>query len=180
MYNKLFTKILDSSIWLAPDPHRLVWITILAAMNEDGIAQFASVANLAHRARVDLAHAKSAIEAFENPDPDSGDPENDGRRLERIPGGWLVLNAHKYRAMVTKMIAREQTRERVARFREKVKNNNVTKCNDLVTPSEAVSISEAVSNKHLLPSSNTKHLTPTLRERNLRSFTKTFGKAKKS
>ena len=37
MYNKLFTKILDSSIWLAPDPVRLVWITLLAAMDESKI-----------------------------------------------------------------------------------------------------------------------------------------------
>ena len=117
MYNKLFTKILDSSIWLAPDQHRIVWITLLAAMDKDGNVQFASVGNVASRARVTREAAEEAIAAFEGPDADSGDDENDGRRIERIPGGWHVLNAHKYRAMVTKAIVREQTRIRVQRHR---------------------------------------------------------------
>ena len=43
MYNKLFTKILDSSIWLESDGTRIVWMTLLAAMDQDGFAQFASV-----------------------------------------------------------------------------------------------------------------------------------------
>ena len=147
MYNKLFTKILDSSIWLAPDPHRLVWITLIAAMDEDGNAMFACVDNLAARARVTVAQAESAIKAFEAPDIKSGDPENEGRRVERFPGGWLVLNAHKYRALVTKAVARERTRERVAKFRAKAGNAHVTPSNVRVTPSEAEAISEAKSQR---------------------------------
>jgi hypothetical protein len=120
MYNKLFTKILDSSIWLAPDPHRLVWITMLAAMDQDGNCLFASVANVAARARVTREDAAAAIAAFEGPDPDSGDPENEGRRIERFDGGWHILNAHKYRAMVSQAVVREQTRLRVAAHRKRM------------------------------------------------------------
>jgi hypothetical protein len=135
VYNKIFTKILDSSIWLAPDPHRIVWITLLAAMDEDGNAMFASTANLAARARVTREQAASAIRAFESPDPDSGDPDNEGRRVERFPGGWHILNAAKYRSIVTKEIARERTRERVAKWRER--KREVTQGNAGVTPSNA-------------------------------------------
>ena len=67
MYNKLFTKILDSSIWLAPDPHRLVWITLISAMDENGYAAFACAENLANRARVAVDDTKAAIAAFERP-----------------------------------------------------------------------------------------------------------------
>jgi hypothetical protein len=141
MYNKLFTKILDSSIWLAPDPHRLVWITLLAAMDEDGNAMFACVDNVAARARVNVEDAESAIKAFEAPDRKSGDPENEGRRIERFPGGWHVLNAHKYRSQVTKAIIREQTRVRVAEYR--ARNAKVTQANEPVAPS--VSLSKAPS-----------------------------------
>ncbi len=138
MYNKLFAKILDSSIWLAPDPYRLVWITLLAAMDEDGNAMFACVDNLALRARVPLHEAESAVKAFEAPDHKSGDPDNEGRRIERIPGGWHILNAHKYRAIVTRAVARENTRNRVAAFRARQKGNaDVTPANVSVTPSEA-------------------------------------------
>lgn len=141
MYNKLFTKILDSSIWLESDTTRIVWLTLLAAMDEDGFAQFASVANLAHRARVPLDACLEAVKCLESPDIDSGDKDNDGRRIERVEGGWMVLNAEKYRLMVTRVVARERTRERVRKFREKRSNNvtsnaPVTVANVQVTPSD--------------------------------------------
>lgn len=165
MYNKLFNKILDSSIWLAPDPHRIVWITLIAAMDEDGNAMFACVKNLAARARVSDEACAAAVKAFESPDEDSGDPEFDGRRIEPFPGGWHILNAHKYRGLVTKAIARENTRIRTARWRAKKKTTDdsgnsgdasvthsdalVTKRDHSVTPSVSVSISTS-DKKHML------------------------------
>ncbi len=131
VYNKIFTKILDSSIWLESATTRLVWLTFIAAMDEEGFVQFASVANLAHRARVTMDEAQAAVDCLESPDLDSSDPENEGRRIEKVPGGWMVLNSHKYRALVTRTICKEQTRIRVARHREK-KKGNVT-CNAQVT-----------------------------------------------
>jgi hypothetical protein len=159
MYNKLFTKILDSSIWLESVSTRIVWMTMIAAMDETGYVQFASAANLAHRARVSPDEGVAAIECLESPDPNSSDPDNDGRRIERVPGGWIVLNAVKYREMVTRSIIQEQTRARVAKHRASkisdvtqcnakkrsvtVCNAHVTQCNATVTPSEADTHSEA-------------------------------------
>lgn len=140
MYNKLFTKILDSSIWLESMPTRIVWLTLIAAMDEHGFCQFASVANLAHRARVSLQEADDAIQCLEGPDPNSSDPDHEGRRLERVPGGWIVLNADKHRAMVSRAIIQAQTRERVTRFRARKRNGNAT-----VTPSESESDTEATT-----------------------------------
>lgn len=139
MYNKIFTKILDSSIWLEPTTTRVVWLTFIAAMDEDGFTQFASVANLAHRARVTPEECEEAVKCLESPDLNSSDPDHEGRRIERVPGGWMILNASKYRDLVTRTVSKEQTRIRVARFREKKKrcNGEVTTGNDGVTPSEA-------------------------------------------
>lgn len=123
VYTKLFEKILDSSIWLEPDPTRIVWITLLAAMDEDGFAHFSALENLADRAKVSLRAAKVAVERFQAPDKNSGNPSFGGRRIERVPGGWLVLNADYYRQIYTKAIKLEQNRVRVARFRSK--NNNL-------------------------------------------------------
>jgi hypothetical protein len=109
---------------------------MLAAMDEDGFVQFASVANLAYRARVTVEECSSAVESFEGPDPNSGDPENAGQRIEKVPGGWMVLNAKKYRDIVTREVAKNGTRERVARFRAKKRNAAVTTSNVLVTPSD--------------------------------------------
>ncbi len=160
MYNKLFTKILDSSIWLAPDPHRLVWITFLAAMDEDGNAMFACADNVAARARVTVQQAEKAIEAFESPDLKSGDPEFDGRRIERIPGGWYVLNADKYRKIVTKSVQRELTKQRVANFRARQKsvtqsnasNKTLRKSNRSVTQSDADADAESDADAEKNPS----------------------------
>ncbi len=153
VYNKIFTKILDSSIWLETDATRLVWLTLIASMDENGFVQFASVRNLAHRTRVSEQAANEAVKILESTDKDSSDPENDGRRIERIPGGWIVLNAAKYRELVTRAVAQEKTRLRVARFREKkanvtVGNAPVTSCTETSrseTPSEALAGSDAAS-----------------------------------
>jgi len=151
MYNKLFTKILDSSIWMEPVSTRIVWITFLAAMDETGFVQFASIPNVAHRAVVSLDEASKAVATLEAPDPNSSDPDNEGRRIERVPGGWMVLNANKYRDLVTREIIKEQTKDRVRRFRDAkgcngvkrtgnapvtLGNAPVTQSNHLVTPSD--------------------------------------------
>lgn len=137
MYNKLFTKILDSSIWLEPDHIRLVWITFLAVMDQDGIVALSGIGNVANRARITEELAASAIECLESPDTKNPDQEYEGRRVERIPGvGWFVLNAEKYREIMKAEDARAKTRERVRRYRNKVGNADVTLGNDSVTLSE--------------------------------------------
>ena len=102
MYNKLFTKILDSSIWMESAPTRIVWLTLIAAMDETGFVQFASIGNLAHRALVSREDAEAAVKTLESPDPDSSDPDNEGRRIQKVPGGWMVLNA---RSIVSSSLA---------------------------------------------------------------------------
>ena len=153
MYNRLFTKILDSSIWLEPLPTRVVWITLLAAMDEDGFAAFACAANVARRAGVDLADAEAALDCLMAPDRNSSDPENDGRRLEKIAGGYLVLNAAKYRAIFSREIRREQTRKRVENYRKAQRvtqcNAGVTLANAGVTQSEAEAEAEAKAIEHI-------------------------------
>lgn len=103
-------------------------------MDEKGFAPFAALGNVANRARVTLDEARAAVEILEGPDSESSDPENEGRRLERVPGGWVVLNAEKHRDLVTRAIRQAQTAERVRRHRALKRNSNAP-----VTPSEAYS-----------------------------------------
>jgi len=144
VYNKLFTSILDSSIWLESTTTRIVWVTFLAAMDETGFARFATVGNVALRARVSEEEAKNAIEALESPDRLCPEQDMEGRRIERVDGGWMVLNSRKYREIVNRETEKEQTRIRVARCRAKKKGNaDVTPSNEKVTVSEAASEAEA-------------------------------------
>lgn len=135
MYNKLFQKILDSTIWSKPHGTRLVWITFLAAMDEDGFASFGDTEALAHRARVTSKEAHAAVATLQSAEPSSAIEGDDGRRIERVPGGWMVLNAAKYREIVSRQIARENTRARVAKHR--LNRRATDPCNAGVTPSEA-------------------------------------------
>ena len=118
MYNKLFTRILYSSIWTEAYATRLVWIAMLAAMDEDGIVHAATPRNLAALAGVTVEEAEQAVATLSAPDPESSNPDREGRRIERFPGGWVVTNAVVYRDMATRMMIRAQTRERVRRHRE--------------------------------------------------------------
>lgn len=137
MYNKLFAKIVLSSIWLEPLPTRIVWIAFLATMDEDGFVQCSAIGNVASLANVTIDEARAAIETLESPDPESGNPDHEGRRIERIPGGWIVLNAKAHRDIVTREMARERTRQRVRKHRESRRcNADVTDGNENVTPSE--------------------------------------------
>jgi hypothetical protein len=135
MYNKLFASILDSSVWLQPDTTRIVWITLLAAMDQDGYARFATITNLARRAVVSDDDAAEAVRILESPDQASEDDEHEGRRIERMPGGWLVLNAQKYNERASVENRRENTRERVRKYREN------KACNAPVTP-EALQVTQ--------------------------------------
>lgn len=165
MYNRIFTKILDSSIWLESVETRVVWITLLAAMDQDGFAALAAPGNVANRARVSLKQAESALNTLLRPDEDSSDPAHDGRRIERVPGGYMILNAPKYRSLFNREIQREQTRIRVSKHREA---RSVTKCNDLVTQSEAETEAEAsYSSTKNKEAHSTKFIKPTEAELDL-------------
>ena len=89
-------------------------------MDEGGYCHFSALENLAARAHVSCAKARRAIECFESPDKNSENLANEGRRIERVPGGYLVLNAGYYRAKFSREIEKEQTRIRVARYRAKL------------------------------------------------------------
>ena len=92
---KIYGAILDSSIWLEDESTRLVWITMLAMADMDGIVE-ASVGGLAHRARVSREDCERSLEVLSGPDPDSRDGTT-GERIVKADGGWLVINHGKYR-----------------------------------------------------------------------------------
>lgn len=117
-FTKLFASILDSTVWLESDQVRLVWITMLAMADRDGIIE-SSVPGLAKRAAVGREHVEKAIGIFSTPDADSRSQEHDGRRIEVIDGGWRLLNHDKYRERASADDAREKAAERKRKQRER-------------------------------------------------------------
>lgn len=93
----LWGKILDSSLWVKESKEtRLVWITILAMKDSDGVIQ-TSVPGLAYRARVSDDECKKALKVLCSPDPGDTSKVDEGRRIREIPGGWQVVNHDHYR-----------------------------------------------------------------------------------
>ena len=91
----LWGKILDSSIWLESKETRLVWITMLAMKDADGIVR-ARIPNLAYRARVEPQEAEEAVRVLSSPDPSTPDDPEGGVRIKKVEDGWLIVNHEKY------------------------------------------------------------------------------------
>ena len=47
---------------------------------------------LARAANVPVEAVRLALEKFMGPDPDSRNPDNEGRRLEKVDGGWRFID----------------------------------------------------------------------------------------
>jgi hypothetical protein len=122
-YTKLFNSIVASTIWSEPDETRIIWITMLAMANQRGVVE-TSIPGLAVLARVHVDKCRQAIATLESPDPDSRSQEYDGRRIQKVDGGWLILNHAKYRAKLNADERREYKtiKQREYRMRTTVDN----------------------------------------------------------
>jgi hypothetical protein len=114
---KLFSTILDSSIWSAEHHVVRVWVTLLAMCDAKGRVS-ASVPGLARRANATREETDEALAMFLSPDPDSRTKEKEGRRIEEIDGGWQVINYKKYREARNEDERREYNREWMKNKRE--------------------------------------------------------------
>ena len=95
-FTKLDETILRSSI-MAENPETFkVFIAILAATDPDSVARVSSTF-LAGACYLDLETVDNAINALESPDPRSRSTAEEGRRIRRVDGGYLVINYQKYR-----------------------------------------------------------------------------------
>lgn len=94
---KLHKKILTSSIWEQSPATRLVWVALLVSADPDGLVSVSRDA-VWRLANVSREEALSALEVLESPDPYSKTKSDDGRRIEEVEGGFLVLNYVKYRS----------------------------------------------------------------------------------
>lgn len=131
-YAKLFSSIIHSTIWREPDHIRLVWITMLALSNKDGVVE-ASVPGLADASRVSIEQCEDALRKLSLPDKYSRSQEYEGRRISIVPGGWLLLNYVKYRGKLINEKIKEQNKARQQRFRERQKETILPTMTDIET-----------------------------------------------
>lgn len=101
-FTKLFSSITESTIWCEDHPTVRLWICMLAMADKKGRV-FGTIPGLASRARISVSECRIAIDKFLAPDSDSRSntyaPETEGRRIEVIEGGWVLINHAYYRAI---------------------------------------------------------------------------------
>lgn len=162
-YTKLFSSIVTSTIWTENSDTCKVWVTMLAVANKHGEVH-AAIPGLAQIAGLTVEVVESSIEKFLAPDKYSRTPDDEGRRIEAIEGGWLLLNHAKYRAMASKDEEKTASAKRQQAFRARQKRNgkvtnsngSVTVCNDAVTVDRDIAEAEADTNKIIIPKTNNK------------------------
>ena len=121
MYAKVYGSILKSSIWDEPLPTRVLWITMLVLADEHGYVKGVE-RGLARAANLTAEEVRAGLETLLEPDLESQSQEWGGRRIEKVEGGWLVLNYAKYREYRTR--SQVLAAGRAQRHREKERRAN--------------------------------------------------------
>jgi len=120
MFAKLFSSITESSLWSEPKEVRLLFVTMLAKADQTGFVE-ASIPGLARVANLSVDETVAALECLKNPDPYSKNPENEGRRVICVPGGFILLNYEDYRSRRSQEERREYMREYMREYRSERK-----------------------------------------------------------
>ena len=119
-FSKLFSSILDSTIWSESVTTKIVWVTMLAMTDSAGCV-YAATPGLAKRAGVSIPEAEAALKCFFSPDPYSRTKDHEGRRIKEIDGGWQLLNYVKYSESMRREDRNEYQRLQMQRRRAKAK-----------------------------------------------------------
>jgi len=123
-YAKLLSSITASTLWSEPNQTRILWITMLAMADRYGRVE-GTVPGLAHMARISVEDTRVGLQRFLSPDEDSNNQAYEGRRIEKIEGGWKLLSYERIRDMRDEEAHRESARKYAARKREEAKNQQL-------------------------------------------------------
>lgn len=116
MFAKVFKSIYYGSLRREPVA-REVFVFMLCHSDRHGVVEYVTpemIATLIGRAYDEV---QVAIGVLESPDPESGTPTEDGRRLVRLTRGWRIVNYLPYRGTRDEEDRREQNRQAQARHR---------------------------------------------------------------
>lgn len=125
----LWNTIVDSSLWMEDDTVVKVFLTMLALKDADHVFR-GSAFSLARKAYKTEEEVLRAWQVLSMPDKLRKEKQDfDGRRIEAVEEGWLILNGEKYREMVQKEMKRSNDRKaaRAYRQRQKVAKNAALK-----------------------------------------------------
>ena len=127
-WTPIFSKIVDSSIWSEPDYVCKVFVTMLALKDSDQVVRHTAFAlgrkcwpgDLQAEARV-----LDALNILSSPDKRRIEPQlHEGRRIQKVEGGWFILNGQQYEDMMRSINRRAYKAAKQAEYRAKSKPLN--------------------------------------------------------
>lgn len=96
-YTRIDNGIFDSTLWWSADPNAFrVFFFLIAKANSQGVYE-GTIPGIAGQCRLSIENTREIIAYLESPEKDSRTQEYDGRRIQKIDGGWKLLNYWKYR-----------------------------------------------------------------------------------
>jgi hypothetical protein len=99
-YTPLFSKVVDSSLWDEPDYVIKVFLTMIAKKDRDQVCR-GTAYNIAKWSRKTEQEVVNALKILSEPDTKRLEPQPyDGRRVERVDDGWLILNGKYYQDLM--------------------------------------------------------------------------------
>lgn len=106
-WTPLMDSIVDSSLWTEPYFVRVLFVTMMALKDKDFIVRRSAFA-IAQRAHMTEAEVLKGLNILSSPDKRRLEPQAwDGRRLQKVEEGWLILNGRKYREIIGAQKRRE-------------------------------------------------------------------------
>ena len=114
----LFSGIVESSVWREPYHVRVLWVTMLAIKDFDHIVR-KNPFQLADRAKITEGECDEALKILAGPDTRRKGQPFDGRRIEAVEDGWLILNGQHYEDQMRKISRRFYKARKQREYRRK-------------------------------------------------------------
>lgn len=105
-WTPLWSQVVESTLWEEPLEVRVLFLTMLAIKDPDHVVRM-PFRRLCKKANMDPPVVQGALETLMKPDHRSPEPQEfEGRRVEAVEGGWLILNGEHYRQEMAKLMRR--------------------------------------------------------------------------
>lgn len=124
-WSPIFSCIVDSSLWLEPDYVVKVFLTMMAKKDSDMVVR-GSAFNISQWAKKSEQETLDALKILSSPDTKRIEKQLfEGRRIERVEDGWLILNGKLYRDLMVQENERARKRRWAAERRAQVRQEKL-------------------------------------------------------
>ena len=92
--------IIDSSLWTEPYYVRVLFVTLMALKDKNFIVKHSAFA-IGQRGHMSEREVLDGLAVLASPDKKRLEPQLfEGRRIQKVEDGWLILNGAKYRKLI--------------------------------------------------------------------------------